>query len=89
MRIFDTAHFYGAGHANSLLAEAFAGNRDEVVGVTPQQVGMAWLLEHSPNTAVISGTSNPDHLRENLSAGRISLDAEAMRRLDARHIAGD
>lgn len=59
------------------------------MGVTPQQVGMAWLLEHSPNTAVISGTSNPDHLRENLSAGRISLDAEAMRRLDARHVAGD
>lgn len=59
------------------------------LGATPQQVGLAWLLEHSPNTVVISGTSNPEHLDENLAAGRLSLDDDAMRRLDARHEAQD
>ncbi|MDN5606287.1 aldo/keto reductase [Rothia sp. HC945] len=34
VRMFDTAHFYGNGHANGLLAEAFADRRDDVVLAT-------------------------------------------------------
>src|SRR5699024_4683267 len=34
--------------------------------VTPAQVGLAWLLGHSPNILLIPGTSNPDHLAENM-----------------------
>lgn len=63
---------------------------DEVVrvvaarlGVTASQVGLAWQLAHSPNTLVISGTASPEHLRENVEAGRIALDPEAMAALDA------
>jgi pyridoxine 4-dehydrogenase len=50
---------------------------------TPAQVGLAWLLAHSPNVLLIPGTASPEHLRENLAAGDLVLDASAMARLDA------
>lgn len=50
--------------------------------VTPAQVGLAWLLAHAPNTLLIPGTSNPDHLAENVAAADVNLDAEAMDTLD-------
>jgi aryl-alcohol dehydrogenase-like predicted oxidoreductase len=53
------------------------------LGVTASQVGLAWQVAHSPNTLVISGTASPEHLRENVEAGRITLDPEAMTALDA------
>jgi hypothetical protein len=53
------------------------------LGATPAQVGLAWPLAHSPNILLIPGTASPEHLRENLAAGSIELDAEAMARLDA------
>ncbi|MCU1526763.1 MAG: aldo/keto reductase [Frondihabitans sp.] len=53
------------------------------LGVTPSQVGLAWILQHSPNSLLIAGTSSLDHLAENTAAGDILLDAEAMRALDA------
>jgi pyridoxine 4-dehydrogenase len=53
------------------------------LGATPAQVGLAWLLAHSPEILLIPGTASPEHLRENLAAGSIELDAEAMARLDA------
>jgi pyridoxine 4-dehydrogenase len=53
------------------------------VGATPAQVGLAWLLTHSPNVLLIPGTASPEHLRENLAAGDVELDADAMARLDA------
>ncbi len=50
---------------------------------TPAQVGLAWLLAHSPNILLIPGTTSLDHLRDNLAAGDLVLGEEAMRRLDA------
>lgn len=50
---------------------------------TPAQVGLAWLLAHSPNVLLIPGTASPKHLRENLAAGALELPAEAIARLDA------
>jgi pyridoxine 4-dehydrogenase len=52
-------------------------------GATPMQVALAWLLARSPNVLLIPGTSSLAHLRENLEAGRITLDAQTMRDLDA------
>jgi aryl-alcohol dehydrogenase-like predicted oxidoreductase len=49
---------------------------------TPAQVGLAWLLAHAPNILLIPGTSNLDHLAENIAAGEVKLDAEAMNALD-------
>jgi aryl-alcohol dehydrogenase-like predicted oxidoreductase len=53
------------------------------VGATPAQVGLAWLLAHTPTTLLIPGTRSIAHLEENLGAGDVTLDAEAIARLDA------
>ncbi|OBH06721.1 aldo/keto reductase [Mycobacterium sp. E1747] len=53
------------------------------LGVTGAQVGLAWLLAHAPNTLLIPGTRSVGHLEENLGAGDVTLDAEALERLDA------
>ena len=43
------------------------------LGVTPAQVGLAWLLAHDDGTLLIPGTANPAHLAENIAAGAIRL----------------
>lgn len=49
---------------------------------TPMQVALAWLLRRAPNILPIPGTSSVAHLRENLSAGKLDLPAEALAALD-------
>ncbi len=53
------------------------------LGVTPAQVGLAWLLAHAPTTLLIPGTRSIGHLEENLGAGDVALSADALARLDA------
>jgi aryl-alcohol dehydrogenase-like predicted oxidoreductase len=55
----------------------------ERLGVTPAQVGLAWLLAHAPNVLLIAGTSSVAHLEENVAVGRIELGAEDVAALDA------
>ncbi|MBV9315346.1 MAG: oxidoreductase [Pseudonocardia sp.] len=50
---------------------------------TPAQVGLAWLLAHDSHTLLIPGTSNPQHLAENMAAADVHLDSDTMRILDA------
>jgi aryl-alcohol dehydrogenase-like predicted oxidoreductase len=52
------------------------------LGVTPAQVGLAWLLQHAPHTLLIAGTSSLDHLVENAAVGDIRLDAATVAALD-------
>ena len=54
----------------------------ERLGVTPMQVALAWLLHRAPNILLIPGTSSLGHLRENLAAGTLSLDADTLSELD-------
>lgn len=54
----------------------------QLLGATPMQVALAWLLRRSPNILLIPGTSSVRHLHENLAAGRLSLPEEAMDRLE-------
>jgi aryl-alcohol dehydrogenase-like predicted oxidoreductase len=51
------------------------------LGCTPAQVALAWALDASPNVLVIPGTSSLHHLRENLAASRVKLDADAVHQL--------
>lgn len=53
------------------------------LGATPSQVGLAWLLAHAPHVLLIPGTSSAAHLEENVGAGSVVLDEEAMAALDA------
>ncbi len=63
---------------NAVVAEV-AGE----LGATPAQVGLAWLLAHAPNTFLIPGTRSIAHLEDNVGAGNLALDADALARLDA------
>ena len=77
------------------LGSAFGGERNPVLShpdvvliaerfdATPAQVAMAWLLALAPNTLLIPGTSTVVHLRENLAAGQVQLDDDALKILDA------
>lgn len=76
------------------LGSAFPGfpkvSNDPVVveianelGATPSQVGLAWLLAHSPTTLLIPGTRSIAHLEENLGVGDVTLSTDALARLDA------
>jgi pyridoxine 4-dehydrogenase len=53
------------------------------LGATPAQVGLAWLLQHASNVMVIPGTTSVAHLEENVAAGEVVLDDEAVAALDA------
>jgi pyridoxine 4-dehydrogenase len=50
---------------------------------TPMQVGLAWLLQRSPNVLLIPGTSSVKHLRENLSAAALDIPSEILANLDS------
>lgn len=54
----------------------------ERLGATPMQVALAWLLHRAPNVLLIPGTSSREHLRENLKAAELELDAETLKELD-------
>src|ERR1700733_61678 len=61
----------------SVLAE-IAGNH----GATPAQVALAWLLEHSPITLPIPGTSSIAHFDENRDAADLELEDDELEALD-------
>ncbi|OZM71301.1 aldo/keto reductase [Amycolatopsis antarctica] len=50
---------------------------------TAAQVGLAWLLAHAPQVLLIPGTSNPDHLDENVATAGVRLDQATISTLDA------
>ncbi|HKK27159.1 MAG TPA: aldo/keto reductase [Gemmatimonadota bacterium] len=49
---------------------------------TPAQVALAWLLERSPVTLPIPGTSSVEHLEENVAAGGLELSREQLEALE-------
>jgi pyridoxine 4-dehydrogenase len=51
-------------------------------GATPAQVGLAWLLAHDPGTLLIPGTTSLAHLHDNIAAGSVALDLDAIAALD-------
>lgn len=51
-------------------------------GASPSQVALAWLLARSPVMLPIPGTSNVDHLEENVAAAALPIDANQMREIE-------
>jgi pyridoxine 4-dehydrogenase len=74
--------FFPLGGFSPLQSSALS-NVAAALGATPMQVALAWLLQRSPNILLIPGTSSVAHLRENLKAADLALDADGIRRLDA------
>jgi pyridoxine 4-dehydrogenase len=52
-------------------------------GLSALQVGLAWLLHHSPVMLPIPGTSKVAHLEENVAAATVELTDEDLRELEA------
>ena len=48
-------------------------------GVSERQVALAWLLARSAQVLPIPGSSNPDHVEDNVAAASIELTAEEIR----------
>lgn len=49
---------------------------------TMRQIGLAWLLKHSPVMVPIPGTGSVDHLEQNMAALDIELDDDDMAQLE-------
>jgi pyridoxine 4-dehydrogenase len=50
----------------------------ERLGATPAQVGLAWVLAQAEQALLIPGTRSVAHLEQNLAAGDVVLDDEAL-----------
>ena len=57
-----------------------------LLGMTPTQVALAWLLRRAPNVILIPGTSSRVHLRETLAVAAAGLQDEALATLDSIRI---
>ncbi|MEV0352103.1 oxidoreductase [Nonomuraea sp. NPDC050680] len=76
------AAFFPLGGFTPLQSEALT-NVAARLEASPQQVALAWLLQRSPTTVLIPGTSSVAHLRENIAAASLVLPADAIEELDA------
>lgn len=55
----------------------------EALGVTPASVAIAWLMQRPGVTAPLASATRPEHLDALITASRITLDAAALRGLEA------
>ena len=74
--------FFPLGGFSPLQSDALT-RAAAATGAQPMQVALAWLLQRSPNILVIPGTSSVAHLRDNVAAGALRLDAATLAQLDA------
>ncbi|MER6002043.1 oxidoreductase [Nonomuraea angiospora] len=75
------APFFPLGGFTPLQSETLR-NVAARLGVSPQQVALAWLLQRSATIVLIPGTSSPAHLRENVAAADLVLPPDAVAELD-------
>ena len=68
--------------ANLKLLDAYASVAQEV-GCTQAQLALAWLLAKGEHIVPITGTTSAAHLREDMAALSVSLDASIVDRLNA------
>lgn len=52
------------------------------IGITPGQAALAWLLRRSKSIVVAPGTTDPQHVRENVAAASITLTDEQYRAIE-------
>lgn len=74
--------YFPIGGNTGGLSEQVLDGIAEKHGATPRQIGLAWLLQHSPVMAPIPGTGSIVHLEENMQAAHLQLDAEDISQLD-------
>ena len=76
---------------NLMLIEQFVALAEQA-GVTPAQLALKWVLSRGENIHVIPGTTNPQHLAENIQAAGIDVSQavldEADRLINHETVAG-
>lgn len=73
--------FGGRGHTAEMLGDETINEIAQAHGVTAAQVILRWNLQKG--VVVIPGSSNPDHIRENLDIFGFELTDEEMERMNA------
>jgi diketogulonate reductase-like aldo/keto reductase len=73
--------FGGRGWTQAMFSNETIKEIAEAHGKSPAQVILRWDLQHG--VAVIPGSSNPDHQKENISVFDFELTPEEMARIDA------
>ena len=73
--------FGGRGHTSELLGDAVISEIAAAHGVTSAQVILRWDLQKG--VVVIPGSSNPDHIKENLDLFGFALTDDEMNRINA------
>jgi aryl-alcohol dehydrogenase-like predicted oxidoreductase len=68
--------------ANLRLLDGYRAIAREV-GCTPAQLALAWLLHRGDHVIPIPGTTSVEHLRDDVGAAGVRLDAALIARLDA------
>jgi pyridoxine 4-dehydrogenase len=68
--------YFPLGGFNPVQSDALQAVADRL-GATPMATALAWLLRRSPNILLIPGTASVDHLRENVAAAELAIDAVA------------
>lgn len=73
--------FGGRGYTAAMFGNQVIADIAETHGVTPAQVILRWNLQKG--VVVIPGSSNPEHIRENLDLFGFELTVEEMQRINA------
>lgn len=74
--------FFPLGGFAPFQADRFADLAAKI-GASTMQLALAWLLARSPSILAIPGTSSRSHLRENVAAASLELDASMLAELAA------
>lgn len=81
-RSWGDPRFKGENFDNNMRIATAVREMAEARGVTPAQIGLAWLLAVSPHIVPIPGTKRRHYLEENLGAVSIALSAAEIHTLD-------
>jgi len=68
--------YFPLGGFNPVQSDTLQAVADRL-GATPMATALAWLLRRSPNILLIPGTASVEHLRENVAAAELDIDAVA------------
>ncbi|MFJ2008568.1 aldo/keto reductase [Streptomyces chartreusis] len=72
------------GHGDLVAPTSALSEIAKKTGATPAQIGLAWLLHHSPNTLFIPGTTSINYLEGNINAANLTLDAVQWTEIEER-----
>jgi aryl-alcohol dehydrogenase-like predicted oxidoreductase len=75
-----------AGEANQQLVDEFKHRADQW-GIPPTQLALSWVLHRAPHALPIPGARRIEHLRPNVAAAALHLDATQIDVLNALFVA--